>query len=90
MPTIELSTALRGAAANRSRVAVDAATVGQALQALCLLHPALRGHLFSDLGTLKRSVGVFVGEDDVRSELGLQRALRPDEVVVLIAAMAGG
>jgi hypothetical protein len=39
---------------------------------------------------LKRTVGIFVGEDDVRTDEGLARALGPGERVVLVAAMAGG
>lgn len=88
MVIIELPAALRGLAGGQARVQVEAATVGAALAALCAAHPALHPKLFLDGGGLKRAVGVFVGDDDVRDEPG--RALGPREVVVLVAAMAGG
>ena len=90
MPIVELPAALRPRAAGRAKVQVEGATVAQALESLCKAHPELRPQLFTGAGQLKRTVGIFVGEDDVRSDEGLARALDPRELVVLIAAMAGG
>ncbi len=88
MVTIELPSALRALAGHALRVQVDAATVEAAIEALCTKHPPLREKLFTDAGALKRTVGIFVGEDDVRDEPS--RALTPRQTVVLVAAMAGG
>lgn len=90
MPVVELPAALRPRAAGKAKVLVEGATVAQALDSLCRAHPELRPHLFTGAGQLKRAVGLFVGEDDVRSDEGLARALGPTEVLVLVAAMAGG
>lgn len=90
MPIVELPSALRGRAAGRARVKVDGATVAEALESLCRAHPELRPQLFGAGGALKRTVGIFLGEDDVRSAEGLARALGPGELLVLVAAMAGG
>lgn len=107
MPLIELPSALRARAAGKATVKVDAATVADALEALCRAHPELRPQLFAHGGQLKRSIGVFVEEADAaspgarrggdrvleqldRSPRGLARRLDADELVVLIAAMAGG
>lgn len=88
MVTIELPAALRPLAGHQAKVRVEAASVETALQALCVAHPALREKLFLDGGALKRTVGVFVGDDDVRDEP--RRALSARDTVVLVAAMAGG
>ncbi len=88
MVTVELPAALRGLAGNEARVQVSAATVGAALDALCARSPALRSKLFTDTGALRRTVGVFVDDDDVRDTPA--HPLRDGQVVVLIAAMAGG
>ncbi len=90
MPIIELPAALRGRASGRAKVTVEGATVAQALESLCSTHPELRPQLFTGAGKLKRTIGIFVGEDDVRSDEGLSRSLAPGELVVLVAAMAGG
>lgn len=88
MVTVELPAALRGFAGQQAKVKVEAITLGAALESLCVLHPALRGKLFTEAGALKRTIGVFVGDDDVRDDAGL--VLRSSDVVVLVAAMAGG
>lgn len=90
MPVIELPAALRPRAAGRAKVTVEGGTVAQALESLCRAHPELRPQLFTAAGKLKRTIGIFVGEDDVRSDEGLARALGPGELVILVAAMAGG
>ena len=90
MPVVELPAALRPRASARAKVQVDGATVAEALESLCRAHPELRPRLFTGAGQLKRTVGIFVGEDDVRSDAGLARPLGPSELVVLVAAMAGG
>ena len=90
MPIVELPAALRSRAGGRAKITVEGATVAQALHALCREHPELRAQLFTPAGALKRTVGIFVGEDDVRTEEGQARALGPFELVVLVAAMAGG
>ncbi|MFT3709267.1 MAG: MoaD/ThiS family protein [Archangium sp.] len=88
MPTVELPAGLRARASGQLRVSVEAKTVREALEQLTLVHPALKGALFLDDGRLKRTVGVFLDDDDVRDEE--QRALKGDDVLVLISAMAGG
>lgn len=90
MPIVELPAALRPRAAGKAKLKVEGATVAEALESLCRAHPELRPRLFTGAGVLKRTVGIFVGEEDVRSEEGLARALRADELLVLVAAMAGG
>ncbi len=90
MPIIELPAALRPRAAGKARLSVQGATVAEALESLCRAHPELRPQLFTGAGKLKRTIGIFVGEDDVRSDEGLARALAQGELVILIAAMAGG
>lgn len=88
MVTVELPAALRALAAGQARVKVDAGTVGVGLEALCALHPALRSKLFTEAGSLKRSIGVFVDDEDVRDAPATK--LGAKSVIVLVVAMAGG
>lgn len=90
MPLVELPAALRPGGTGRAKVKVDGATVAEALESLCRSHPELRPRLFTGAGQLKRTIGIFVGEDDVRSDEGLARRLSQAELIVLVAAMAGG
>ena len=88
MVTVELPAALRGLAGNQARVAVKADSLAGALEALCVRFPALRNKVFTEAGALKRSLGVFVDDEDVRDAPDTK--LPPKSVIVLVAAMAGG
>lgn len=88
MPTVELPAALRAHAKGQARVVVEAKTVAEALEAVCVIHPRLRAQLWLTPGQLRRTIGVFVGEEDMRE--GLAHGLSDRDVVVLITAMAGG
>lgn len=88
MPTVEIPSALRVRTAGLSTVAVKGATVAQVLEELCEAHPQLRPQLFTPAGKLKRTIGIFVGEDDVRGDE--DRALPAHARLVLVAALAGG
>jgi adenylyltransferase/sulfurtransferase len=90
MPTLELPASLRALAGNRATLTVEARTVGEALTAAVAQAPALRDALFTEAGGLKRTVNVFVGDDDLRELQGLQTALGPKAVVTLVTALAGG
>lgn len=91
MATVELPAQLRAHVGGKARVKVDGKTVREALDQLVTAAPSLRTVLFIESsGELKRTVGVFLGEDDVRSSEGLARSIGAGDVIVLIAAMAGG
>lgn len=91
MATIELPAQLRAHVGGKARVKVEGKTVGEALDQLFAAAPSLRAVLFIEsTGALKRTVGVFLGEDDVRSDEGLARPVSASDVIVLISAMAGG
>ena len=87
--TVRIPTQLRSLAGGAAEVAVDGATVGEALRALDAAHPGFEERLF-DNGTLRRFVNVFVADEDLRYLDGVAPP-RPDGTVVsLVPAVAGG
>lgn len=90
MPIFELPSALRPATAGVGRLSVEGGTVGEALAALVARHAGLRAQLFDERGQLKRSVSLFLGDDDLRSLQGLQTKLAPKDLVLVVTAIAGG
>ena len=88
MATLELPALLRSHAGGLARFETSAGTVAEAVAALCVAHPALRSRLFLADGSLRRSIGLFLDEDDVSDEP--QRPLGPTDVVTLVAAISGG
>jgi sulfur-carrier protein len=88
--TVRVPTTLRTLTAGASEVAVDGATVAEALDALESAHPGFKERLLDDEGGLRRFVNVFVADDDVRFLQGLDTPVPDGETVSIIPAVAGG
>ena len=88
--TIKLPTQLRQAAGNETEARVEAATVGEALDALYQRHGELRGRMSDDDGGLRRFVNVYVGGEDIRFLDGLDTPVDDGDEVTILPAVAGG
>src|SRR5512147_493955 len=82
--------AWRGFAGGAKEVAMDAATLRQALDGLVAAHPALAERLRDEHGKLRAHLALFVNDEDARL-LGWEDApLRDGDVVHVIPALSGG
>ena len=63
---ILIPTALRNYAGGSDSVAVDAGTVGAALDSLTGKYPELKKHLYNDEGQLRHFVNIYVNDEDIR------------------------
>ncbi len=88
--TVVLPTALRGYAAGVRSVSVDAATAGEALEALVAAHATLRPHLFDADGKLRSFVNVYLGDTDIRALDGIATSLPEGAELLLVPSIAGG
>ena len=87
--TVRIPSSLRATVGGQSRVTVEAATVGEALDYLEQTYPALQGRLRDDNGAVTRFVNLFVGGEDVRLLEGLHTPLNGSELSI-VPAVAGG
>jgi molybdopterin synthase sulfur carrier subunit len=90
MPMVKIPPVLRPAVSGMSEVELEGGTVGEILRALTAKHPETSDQLFSGDGELNRYVNVYVNDEDVRVQKGLDTAVRPSDTVVILPAMAGG
>jgi molybdopterin converting factor small subunit len=88
--TIRIPSQLRTLTGGAGTVAVDATTVAEALRTLEELHPGFAERLFDDKGALRRSLNVFVADEDLRFLDGLDTTLEPGATISIIPAIAGG
>ena len=88
--TIRIPTPLRNATGGVSTVEVEATTVGEALASLEQAHPGVGERLLDEGGKLRRFVNVFVDDEDVRFQQGLDTPVQPGSTVSIIPAVAGG
>ena len=90
MATVKIPPVLRPAVSGMSEVQVEGGTVGEILRGLAGEHPETQDQLFSSEGELNRYVNVYVNDEDVRVQNGLDTGVGPGDTVVILPAMAGG
>lgn len=89
--TILIPTALRLFTDNLSEIEVqNSKTVTEALEILVTEYSDLKRHLFTEEGTLRGFVNIYIGEDDIRDLNGLSTALKDGDTLILIPSIAGG
>jgi molybdopterin synthase sulfur carrier subunit len=89
--TVYLSGHLKSFTGDKTEIALgnDFASVGDALNSLWKLHPALRDRVLNDQGDIRQHVNVFVGSDDVKRIKGLRTKLTTDEIHIFNAVSGG-
>lgn len=88
--TVRIPTQLRTLTGGTGELALDGSTVGEVLKALDAAHPGMGDRLFDENGALRRFVNVFLDDEDVRFEQGLDTAVRSGQTVSIVPAVAGG
>ena len=85
MALVVLPSLLAAEAGGQKRFELDAATVGEALQAL-----PVASLLFDEHGALRPLVNVYVDGVDARETGGLEAPLAAGQTVRVVGAVAGG
>lgn len=88
--TITIPTALRQFADGTSRLEVDAATAGEALDQLTSEHAELRRHLYDDKNALRSFVNIYVNDEDIRHQSGAATPLKDGDTLMIVPSIAGG
>jgi molybdopterin converting factor small subunit len=88
--TLRIPTPLRPYAQGQSEVAVQGATVGEALNDLVIQFPTLKKHLFTEADELRPFVNLFLGDEDVRHLQGVDTPLKEGDRLMIIPSIAGG
>ena len=88
--TITIPTALRQFAGGTSRIEVEAATAGEALDQLTSKYVELRRHLYDDKNTLRSFVNVYVNDEDIRHQSGAATPVNPGDTLMIVPSIAGG
>ena len=83
---------LRAFANGSDRIVVEGSfsTLGEAVSALCALHPGLRHRILTDQGEVREHVNLFVDKECVRYAKGLATEIHDGAEVSVIPAITGG
>ncbi|MBA2751422.1 MAG: MoaD/ThiS family protein [Actinobacteria bacterium] len=88
--SVRVPTQLRNLTGGEGQISVEGATVGEALKALEAAHPGVGERIFDESGGLRRFVNVFVADEDVRFQQGLDTAVQEGQTISIVPAVAGG
>lgn len=88
--TVELPSVLAGLLGGRRDVALEAATLRQALEEVVRAHPVLGRHLFDETGGLRQHVLCFWNGTNTRWVDERERPLSDGDVLTFIQAVSGG
>ncbi len=87
---IQIPTALRRFTGNQPEIAVHAKNVGEALGQLVAQHTELNKHLFNDKGELRSFVNIYVNDEDIRYQSGLETPVADGAAIMVVPSIAGG
>lgn len=87
---VKIPTPMRKLTGGRATLTVTASTIEEMIGALEQQHAGLRERLVDGEGRIHPFVGIFVGEDEVRSLQELSTPLADAAVVSILPAIAGG
>lgn len=90
MPKVRIPTPLRKFTDGEAQVAVEGGNLRAVIDNLQARHPGLGERLLDDDGQLRRFVNVFVRDEDVRFQQGLDTELEDGDTVSIVPAVAGG
>lgn len=71
-------------------VEVMASTVSEALEAVFVEHPRLRGYILDEQGRLRQHVAVFVGGELIQDRNELSDAVAAGQDIFVMQALSGG
>jgi molybdopterin converting factor small subunit len=89
MTTVRIPPTLRAETDGAATIEAEGETVRDLMDDLTARFPALKERIYPD-GELARFVNVYVEGEDVRTQDGLETAVREGGTVILLPAMAGG
>lgn len=90
MAKVRIPTPLRPLTGGQAEVVVDGADLRAVVSHLEQAHPGIGARLLDDDGQLRRFVNVFVRDQDVRFQDGLDTQVGADDTVSIVPAVAGG
>lgn len=90
MPSVRIPTPLRKLTSEKDEVVVSASNVGELIENMESEYPGIKNRLCDESGNLRRFINLYVNNEDIRFLDGKETALKEEDVVSIIPAIAGG
>lgn len=88
--SVRIPTILRTYTDDESQVTAEGATLHEVLDSLESGYPGIKSRIVDEDGALRRFVNIYVAEEDVRFEQGLDTQTPDGTQISIIPAVAGG
>jgi molybdopterin converting factor small subunit len=88
--TIHVPGPLRAHCEGAADLPLSAGSVREALEQLERTHPSLYRCICDETGAVRRHLGLFVNADHMRDRQGMDTALAPGDVIIILPAVSGG
>ena len=88
--TIHIPTPLRSMTEGQETVEVQGQTIADAVEALTSDYSDLRQHLYTDEGSLRSFVNIYLDDEDIRYLEKEQTELEDGQEVSIVPSIAGG
>lgn len=90
MAKIIIPTPLRKFTDNQAAFEANASTVYEAIESLAAAFPEVKKHLFDDKTQIRSFLRIYLGDEDINVLDKEKTALKADDVLSIIPAIAGG
>jgi molybdopterin synthase sulfur carrier subunit len=87
---VRVPTILRSYTGGEAEVAASGSTLNDVLHDLETRHSGILTRILDDNGKIRRFVNIYVNEEDVRFERGLETPTTEGAQISILAAVAGG
>ena len=85
-----IPTPLRSYTGKNESLLLDGNTVGAVLRQLVTLHSSLKKHLYSEDGSIRKYVNVYVNDEDIRYLQNEHTPVTEKDIISIIPSIAGG
>ncbi len=90
MVTIRIPTPLRAFTGNQSEITAAGDTVRNVLEDALKRYDGLRPQILDRAGEVRRFVNIFLNDEDIRPQAGLDTSVKAGDVLEILPAVAGG
>ncbi|MEX2626420.1 MAG: MoaD/ThiS family protein [Ilumatobacteraceae bacterium] len=90
VPRVRIPSPLRKLTGGEAEISVEGGDLRTVVDNLDVAHPGVRDRLLDADGNLRRFVNVFVRDEDVRFQSGLDTPVAASDTVSIVPAVAGG
>ena len=90
MATVIIPTPLRKFTNNTAKIDINAGTIKETVHELTVNFPDLKKHLLDEKGQIRSFINIFVGESDIRDLQQEKTTVKPDSLISIVPAIAGG